>query len=174
MGEIRGCIRSLHRTLDNKYLLTIEATGNVREVFDELQDVDCDIKIKKHREKRSLDANAYMWVLCDRLAEAIGSTKVAIYRDAIRDVGIFKDFTLSHYEAPSLEKAWSMLGTGWLTERIGFDDDNVFVRCYYGSSMYNKRQMARLLDYIIQDCKNVGVETMTPEEIARLKAVWGE
>ena len=115
-----------------------------------------------------------MWVLCDRLAEKICSTKIEIYRDAIRDVGIFKDFKLSHAEAPSLEKAWSMLGTGWLTERIGFDDDYVFVRCYYGSSMYNKRQMARLLDYIIQDCKNVGVETMTPEEIARLKAVWGE
>lgn len=174
MGEIRGCIRSLHRTLDNKFLLTIEATGNVREMFDKLQDTDCDIKINKHREKRSLDANAYMWVLCDRLAEKICSTKIEIYRDAIRDVGIFKDFKLSHAEAPSLEKAWSMLGTGWLTERIGFDDDYVFVRCYYGSSMYNKRQMARLLDYIIQDCKNVGVETMTPEELAKLKAVWGE
>jgi hypothetical protein len=154
--------------------LTIEATGNVREMFEEMKDTDCDIKIKKHREKRSLNANSYLWVLCDRLAEKIGSTKIEIYRDAIRDVGIFKDFTLSPIEAPSLEKAWSMLGTGWLTERIGFDDDNVFVRCYYGSSMYNKRQMARLLDYIIQDCKNVGVETMTPEEIARLKAVWGE
>jgi hypothetical protein len=174
MGEIRGCVQSLTRTLDNKYLLTIEATGNVREMFEEMKDTDCDIKIKKHREKRSLNANSYLWVLCDRLAEKIGSTKIEIYRDAIRDVGIFKDFTLSPNEAPSLEKAWSMLGTGWLTERIGFDDDNVFVRCYYGSSMYNKRQMARLLDYIIQDCKNVGVETMTPEEIARLKAVWGE
>lgn len=71
MGEIRGCVQSLTRTLDNKYLLTIEATGNVREIFEEMQDKDCDINIKKHREKRSLDANAYFHLLVSEIAKKL-------------------------------------------------------------------------------------------------------
>lgn len=67
-----------------------------------------------------------------------------------------------------------MLGTGWITEQVDFeaDGDHVRVRRYYGSSTYNTRQMSRLIDNLVQDCKAVGVETLTPAELARLKGAW--
>lgn len=180
MSQIRGVVKSLKVTLGGRYLLEIEAEGDVRGVFDKYSQKDCDIEIKKHREKRSLDANSYMWVLCDKLARKINSPKITkeeIYRTAIREVGIFKDFgNLSEKDAETLMTAWQLLGTGWIAEQVDYEKDgeHVRIRCYYGSSKYNTKQMSRLLDWIIAECKEQGIETATPDEIARMKALWGE
>lgn len=139
------------------------------------------ITIAKYREKRSLEANSYLWVLCGKLAkkltkEKVRYTKEDIYRKAIKEVGIYKDFAgLSQADAKTLRHAWELLGTGWITEQVDFmpDGENVIVRCYYGSSQYNKKQMARLIDNVVQDCEAVGVETKTPNEIAEMISLWG-
>ena len=136
---------------------------------------------KKKKRKRSLDANAYCWVLCTKLADRLSvttkikTTKEDIYRNAVRELGIYRDFPgLGTDEANTLRTAWEMLGTGWITEQVDFeaDGDHIRVRCYYGSSTYNARQMSRLIDNLVQDCKAVGVETLTPAELARLKGAW--
>ena len=43
---------------------------------------------------------------------------------------------------------------------------------YYGSSTYDKAQMGQLIDLIVQECKQQGIETMTPRELAMLKEAW--
>ncbi len=143
-------------------------------------DEKLDIKISKHREKRSVNSNDYCWQLCSKLAEALSNEKVRytkddIYRKAIKETGIYKDFRdLSSADAKTLRAAWEMLGTGWITEQVDYmpDGENVIVRCYYGSSKYNKKQMGRLIDGIVQDCKAVGIETKTPNEIAEMLSRW--
>lgn len=177
MNEIRGCIRSLHRTLDDKYLLTIEATGNVREMFDELQDIDCDITIKKHREKRSLDANAYFHVLVSEIAKKVGigleQCKVnmnieygAIARD---EEGKKIGFMLPQgVDVNSIYKY-----TKWFDERV---INGVKFNCYMvfkETHTLDSKEMARLIDGTIQEAKQLGIVTETPDEIARMKAVWG-
>ena len=69
---------------------------------------------------------------------------------------------------------WKRQGTAWLTEVVDYaeDGDAVVVRAYFGSSVYSTKQMSRLIDYIVQDCRQVGIETMTPEELARIKEDW--
>ena len=137
-------------------------------------------KITEYRERRSLDANAYCWALCSKLAEKLSDgktilTKEKVYRDAIAEVGIYKDWEdLSPKDAKTLRTAWEMLGTGWITEQVDYmpDGENVVIRTYYGSSTYNRKQMSRLIDNIVQDCKAVGIETATPEELARMKREW--
>ncbi|MGN0787089.1 MAG: hypothetical protein ACI4OB_06825 [Christensenellales bacterium] len=148
-------------------------------MFDELKEYDLDITVKKHRERRSRDANAYCWVLCEKLAQALSSdrskiTKEDVYRQAIREVGVYKDVSLDQDNALTFRKAWEMIGTGWVTERVDFSQDgtNETVRFYYGSSRYNTKQMSRLIDGLVQDCQAVGIETMTPAEIAELKSKW--
>lgn len=134
---------------------------------------DLTAQFKPYKEKRSKDANAYMWTLCEKLAINQGITKEEVYRNAIQEVGIFKDFpNMSQDEASTLRTAWEMLGTGWLTEQVDYmpDGEKLLIRCYYGSSTYNTKQMSRLIDYIVQDCKAVGIETMTPAELERLYA----
>lgn len=130
--------------------------------------------VKECHKKRSLNANAYMWLLCEKLSQAIGSTKEDVYRESIKNVGVWKDFELNTNDATTLCKAWQMLGAGWITEQIDYapDGQKVIVRAYYGSSQYNTKQMSRLIDNIVQDCKAVGIETMTPAELERLKSDW--
>lgn len=128
------------------------------------------VEIKEHREKRSNAANKYLWKLLDDVAAALGRVKEDLYLDYVKKVGPYKDFELSEDEAKTFRAAWSRLGTGWPTEQVDFtpDGENVVIRAYYGSSVYNKKQMSRLIDLVVQDAKEMGVETMRPEELASL------
>lgn len=131
-------------------------------------------ELKEFRAKRSLDANAYCWVLMENLAKAIGSTKEELYLRYVKECGPYKDFALEEDEAKTFRVAWQKLGTGWPTEQVDYtpDGERVIVRAYYGSSTYNTKQMSRLIDSIVEDCRNVGVETLTPDKLALLKEDW--
>lgn len=172
---MRAKLHDLCLSRDGGYLLTVATREDVRELYDTLKDADLDISVKKHRKKRSLDANAYCWQLLDKLASKIGSTKDELYKLYIKRVGIFKDFTLTEDEASTFCAAWGMLGSsGWPTERIDFapDGERIVIRAYYGSSTYNTRQMTRLIDEIVQDCKEQGIETLTARELSLLEESW--
>lgn len=132
------------------------------------------VEIKEYRERRSLDANAYMWVILDEMASALGREKEDLYLEYIRKVGPFKDFTLSEDEAKTFRVAWSMLGTGWPTEQVDYspDGENVVIRAYYGSSQYNTKQMSRLIDKVVEGAKELGIETLSDRELSLLKEEW--
>lgn len=127
-----------------------------------------DIEIKEHREKRSLDANAYLWVLLDKLADVLETTKEELYLGYVKQYGIYRDFTLAEEAAKTFRHAWEMLGVAWPTEQVDYDGDRVVIRAYYGSSQYNSKQMSRLINAVVEDCKEQGIETMTPLELARM------
>ena len=114
----------------------------------------------------------------DKLAnEDVKQTKEEVYRAAIREIGIFKDFlNLSPDDAKTLRTAWGMLGTGWVTEQVDFsqDGEKVTIRCYYGSARYNTKQMSRLIDNLVEDCKALGIPTETPEQIEQIKSLWAQ
>ena len=133
---------------------------------------DCSIKL--HRDRRSLDANAYAWVLMDKLAEALNTTKEELYIQKVREIGPYKDFTLTEDEAKTFRVAWERLGTGWPTEQVDYtkDGERVVIRAYYGSSQYNTKQMSRLIDSIVEDCKSVGVETLPADKLDAIKEDW--
>lgn len=133
-----------------------------------------DVEIKEHREKRSLDANAYCWVLLDKLAEALDTTKEELYRGYVRKIGPFKDFDLTVDEAQTFRTAWERLGQGWPTEQVDFtpDGERVVIRAYYGSSTYNTKRMSRLIDMIVEDCREQAIETLTPQQLDAMKERW--
>lgn len=134
------------------------------------------LSFKKYRKKRSYDANAYFWVLCDRLSEATGIDKETIYREAIKDIGGVSETVCVKDEAVKrLRKHWEAKGLGWQTETMSSKLEGCTnVVLYYGSSTYDSKQMAALIDHIIQDCKAVGIETLTPGEQALLINDWGK
>lgn len=134
------------------------------------------VEIKEYRERRSLDANAYCWVLIGKLAEKLSTPEVPvtpeqIYREAIRDVGgnyevtPIRDDALEHWQT-----IWEKNGLGWICEVIGKSKIEGYtnVRNFYGSSVYDKSQMQRLTSIIVEECKAQGIETLTPAELARL------
>lgn len=162
-----------------KPLLTLEV--NEKHDFEMLVDElkDCDklaVEIKQFRQRRSLDANAYCWVLLDKLAEKLNKSKVEIYREYVRDIGGNNEVVCVKNNAlDRLCRGWERNGIGWQTETFPSKIDGCTnVILYMGSSEYDTAQMSRLLDLVIADCREQGIETMTPNEIAKLKAMWGE
>ena len=151
-------------------VLTLKLESDFREQFDRLNGKPVDVEVKAYKEKRSLTSNAYLWTLLDKIAGAIGSDKESIYLDFVRQYGLFKDFTLTEDEAKTFSVAWGKLGTGWPTEQVDYapDGEHVVIRAYYGSSTYHTKQMARLLDAVVEECKGLGIETRPKEEIESL------
>ena len=176
-----GRLKDLMFGKDGKQILMIELNADFRTAYDELKNEELEISIKKQHPKRSLDANAYCWALCNAIAQRLSDekqthTKEDIYRASIREVGIYKDFEWTPEDAKTLRHAWEMLGTGWITEQVDFsqDGERLIIRCYYGSSRYNSKQRARLIDNLIQDCHELGIPTDTPEKIAEIKSLWAQ
>lgn len=133
-----------------------------------------EVVVKPQRKKRSLDANAYAWVLIDRLAEKLGRTKTEIYREYIRDIGgVSETVCVLEKAAEKLIEGWEKNGIGWQAETVPSKIEGCTnVILYFGSSTYDTAQMSRLVDMIVQDCKAQGIETMTPFELDALKERW--
>lgn len=163
----------------NKPQLTLEVNelNDFKQLVDDMNGLEkLSIEIKPYRARRSLDANAYAWVLMDRLAERLNESKEAIYREYIKNIGGNSEIVcIKNAAMERLCEAWSKNGIGWQTDTFPSKLEGCTnVILYYGSSTYDSAQMSRLLDLIIQDCKEQGIQTETPDEIARLKALWGE
>lgn len=133
-----------------------------------------DLEIKEHREKRSLSANAYAWLLIGKLAEAARVPQDEIYLEAVRNLGGNTMIaTVEESEQERFCECWRRNGIGWPTEVIGPTGDGmVDILCYRGSSTYDSSQMARLIDGLVQDCKAVGIETLPPWKLAGMLEEW--
>ncbi len=183
--EVSGKLTGIGLNLETrKQVLSfeIEGQGNAMAMWEKYRNAErLDLDVVKHRESRSLNANAYMWTLCEKIAQKLSSEKVVhtkedIYRDAIKHIGVYYDDDIEPKKVDRRRTAWEMIGTGWITERVDFtqDGNREIIRFYYGSSRYNTAQMSKLIDNIVQDAKAMGIETRTPEEIEKMKALWAE
>lgn len=126
------------------------------------------------KRKRSLDANAYAWVLIDKIAAALRMDKVEVYRDAIRDIGGNSDVVMVANDAvDKLCEVWGQRGTGWVAEVTDRADTVSTVMLHYGSSTYDTKQMSILIDHLVQDAKELGIETLPPEKLTAMTERWG-
>lgn len=137
------------------------------------QDKEKVFEIKEHKLKRSLNANAYCWVLMNKIADAIKSTKEEVYREYIKNKGIFRLITMNKDATNTFIKIWQEKGLGWICDISESKYEGmVDVVAYYGTSSYNTKQMANFIDYVVDEAKNLGIETLPPDEIERLKKLW--
>lgn len=156
---------------------TVRVIAELASYIDSLdEDKEYKIEVKELKRKRSLNANSYAWTLLDKLAEKLRMAKTDIYRSYIKEIGGNNYLVCSIDEAvDDLCRDWQSKGIGWLTE---LEDSKLEgctnVRLYYGSSQYDTAQMSRLIELIVQDCKENGIETLTPDELERMNAEWGQ
>lgn len=134
-------------------------------------DIKLLVQIKEYKQKRSLSQNAYMWVLLDEIAKVIGSTKEEIYKNLVKDYGVFEVLPLKDEAVKRFDYNWARNGLGWFTEIIGKSKLNGYTNiiAYYGSSTYDTKEMARLLDAVVNECEELGINTMPMSEIMLLK-----
>ena len=137
------------------------------------QDKDKTFEVKEHKTKRSLNANSYCWVLLNKIAGVIKSTKEDVYREYIKNKGIFRVITMNKDAADTFIKVWEEKGLGWVCDTSESKYEGMIdVIAYYGTSVYNTKQMAYFIDYVVEEAKALDIETLTPSEIERLKNLW--
>jgi hypothetical protein len=132
------------------------------------------IEISKQKKKRSLDANSLLWVLCQKIAEVIHSTKESVYQGFIKDVGQFEIVPIKNEAVERWIEVWKGKGLGWFAEVM--EDSKLpgykKVISYYGSSIYDQHEMSVLLDEVVRECKGLNIETLTPTQLSELKSAW--
>ncbi len=163
---------------NNQTILTLKLNSNEFTSLEKLKDVKLNVELKKWYKKRKLDCNAYMWLLIQKIAEKISTpeaivTKEDIYRDAIREVGAYKIVPIKNEAVDEWIRIWSSNGIGWICDTQpskleGFTN----VMCYHGSSVYNQKEMNRLVDIIKEECRSLEIETMPPKELEALLREW--
>lgn len=138
------------------------------------------IKAEKKRKKRSLDANDYLWVLCTKITEKLQDgktmvTKEEVYRKHIEAVGKFEPLAIHEDAVERFFQVWQRNGTGWLVKVVDSKLDGCKkVFAYYGSSVYDTKEMGRLIESVIEDCRALNIETMPPAELDALLTEWGK
>ena len=174
--KLKGKILDLHLdfiTHKPKLILELDRQDNLGE-YDVLKgEKELEIEITKPKKKRSLNANAYCWTLIGKIAEVLGNTKEEVYREYIKHKGIYRIITIEEKAAPTFMKVWEERGLGWLCETsetkiAGLID----IVAYYGTSSYNTKQMAGFIDYIVEEAKNLNIETLEDIEIKKLIDNW--
>lgn len=134
-----------------------------------------DLAIKEHRKKRSLDANAYAWVLIGKLADAMRIAPTEVYINAIQNIGgNYEILPIREEAVERFKEIWTKQGLGWPCVDMGPSKIPGYrnLRAYYGSSTYDTRQMSQLIEAIIQDCKALDIETLSEEKLSAMMEGW--
>ena len=148
--------------------------GNSQEIIGWLynQDIEKTFRIEEYKEKRSLNANAYCWTLIGKIARELVTTKEIVYRDFIKHCGIYRVIRIDNKAVKTFIKLWEEKGLGYIAEETTKDEEYTEIIAYYGSSSYNTKQMSQFIDYIVQEAKQLGIETLPPYKIEELKRMW--
>ena len=177
--KFRGKLAGAGRTLGGTLTITLEAPGvGIEEMGSLSKEGILDVEIKKHREKRSLDANAYYWLLVGKIRKVVGGSSNRIHNtmlDRYGELERMEDGRLLPFcirdEIDYLEFSYPHLKP---TQKTLSKGGSLF-RWYYqikGSSEYDTAEMSRLIDGIVSECKELGIETLPPEELKRMMEVY--
>lgn len=128
-------------------------------------------EIKEYRQKRSLDSNAYAWAMINEIGNVLRMSKDEVYLMMLKRYGQSVVISVQDIAVETLQK------TVKYYEEIGEATLNgkhfKHFKVYAGSSEYDTREMSIFIDGIVSEAKDLGIETITPTELAKLKSQWG-
>lgn len=151
---------------------TINEASAINEVNNIQSCEKLSIKAVKHRNKRSLDANAYCWVILQKIAEVLHQDKWNVYLEMLGKYGVFTHIIVKPNVVDKVKEEWRTvkeLGEVSVNGMTGIQ-----LQCYFGSSTYNTKEMSVLIDGIVYEAKELGIETLPPDELERMKIEWNQ
>lgn len=158
--------------------ITVRSTADLAELSEAANGLkkgkEWAVEFKQVRLKRSLSANAYAWVLIDKLAQRLGISKMEVYREQIRLYGNSYIAVINKADLKRFKETWTGNGLGWIVEPLNESFGNVEVLTYPGTSTYNTAEMARFIDGLVTECREQGIETMEPGRLKSLVEEWGK
>lgn len=129
------------------------------------------VEVKQYRAKRSLNANSYFWLLLSEMAPLLHTTKDELYLIMLERYGVFTHLIVKPNVVDRVKEEWRTVRE--LGEVVVNGTKGIQLQCYFGSSTYDTKEMSTLIDGVVQEAKELDIETMTPDELARIKSEWG-
>lgn len=165
--EIKAKIKNIYQNLIDDCTEVVIQTDDPKKLK-ELLGKELRVKLTKWSEKRSLDANAYLWVLVTELAKVLKTSKEEMYEVLLQRYPVFDDPAIVMTVKADVDM--DKIGGHWFfyKEKGAFKS---YIRIK-GSSEYDTKEMAHFLDMVIEDAKAEGIETLTPQQLLELKSKW--
>ena len=183
--ELTGTFAGLSEDLINgtaRIEFNIQERGAAVKVLPRLKDKMLRITVKPYRKKRSLDANAYYHVLIGKMADMLNISHARIHNMMLRRYGKIaildgRPMYLSLKDTEAVREAVIEAEGYHLypTSEIRQGKDGTPWRTYMmlkGSHEFDTKEMSSLIDGVVSDAQEMGIETMTPDELERMKAAW--
>lgn len=175
----KGKLISLTRDLDDRYILTLSVDTDIREEFNKLFETDIQIEISKFRQKRSLDANAYFHKLVELIAEKQGISKIRCKNMMICQYGQIEYVdgevaVIKTNVQPEQMCEQEFLHCQPCKVSIENGKEVIFYRVYRGTHTYDSHEMSKLIEGTVFDAKELGIETMTPNELERMMQLYAK
>lgn len=158
-----------YRTNKPVLMLEVNERNDFEQIVEDLKDKDkLSIDIKPFRQHRSLNANAYAWLLIGQIANIVRAGKDEIYLKLLKRYGQSELISvLSHVPISNYVKYYEEAGESKLNGK-----DFTHYRVYKGSSEFDSREMSIFIDGVVSEAKELGIQTETPNQIAEMKARW--
>lgn len=147
-----------------------EAAGALKEVL--ARGKLLAMEVKPYRAKRSLDANAMLWSILSEMAAALSTTKDELYLEVLERYGVFTHIVVKPEMVDRVMREWRTVRS--LGEVTVNGKTGVQLQCYFGSSTYNTKEFSVLLEGVIQDARDLGIDVITESEKQLLLSEWGE
>ena len=174
-----GRLKDMMRGMGGEWIISFVTHENPVTMFHRLKDRDLELDIRKAEGKhRSKDANAFCWSLCTLIGNSMAPPvpKEEVYRRAIREVGEYEPLPIKAEAVETFRNRWAQKGSGWFAEVI--DDSKIkgykLVFAYYGSSTYDTASMSRLIDYLIDEAKQMQLPIPASKEQEEMIKSWKE
>ena len=177
---MNGFLKDITYARSGEYILSIYTRESCKDIWKNFGERPITFTITKKADPRGLRANSYAWALIEQLAARLKTDKESVYEEMIRRYGVGESyideagneckvlFSLREGVPPAL------VARHYAETGVGYVEGKKFIhyRAIKGTSEYSTKEMSVFLDGIISECQEVGIETDTPEQIARYKEAW--
>lgn len=167
--RITGNFSNATYSLNGKALITFEVDKDALEQIEGIKEGLLVIEATKYKEKRSKDANAYFWVLADKIARKVKSDKWSIYLWLVSKYGVFIDLEVM---SEAVEEFKDKVQQDFRYIETIEEGAMTRLRCYYGTHTYNKQEMSEIIQGTISEAKELGIDTLTPDEVNEMLSLW--
>ena len=169
---MKGRITNIGHGLEGDLTVTLSLPRQYTDDIKKLLDADIDAEIKKWRERRSMSQNAYAWLLITKIAQCITPpmNKEDVYVLMLKRYGQGGIISIQKDKADGVMRAFDY----YMPKGEGEVNGKTFLHMmvYVGSSQYDTKEMSVFLSGIVEEAKDLGIETLTPQELERMKGEW--
>lgn len=170
-GQLQGISKDWQT---DKFIVSIAINEKIsQETIEEIQNCKLSVVLKKYRQKRSLDANAYCWVLLSKIADKVKTSKEEIYEAMLQDYGVLYQDENGDYITITLKSNVDITKVAGHWKRYKSNGEFTAYLMIKGTSEYDTSEMAHFIDMVVHEAKEMGIETLPPDELERMCAMWG-